>query len=187
MTSDQQSLVEREMRRADRNRRRVIGASLIAGALAAFLILVVIAVALGAQGADARSTPAVQPVPRTVAPSAASAAPSTTPSAEATAPASTSVAKATPAQGAPAATQRFSIRIGSAGYEPSVVTASSDRPISLTVGRGEGCAAGFIMGSLGIEKDNSSGPVTIDLGKLEPGTYAFTCGMGMVEGKLVVL
>ena len=94
--------------------------------------------------------------------------------------------KPEPDQAANKDTKRLSIRIGGAGYEPSTVTASSDRPISLTVGKGEGCAAGFLMPSLGIDKDNSSGSVTIGLGRLKPGTYGFSCGMGMVQGELVV-
>lgn len=82
--------------------------------------------------------------------------------------------------------QRLSIEIGDAGYEPTVVRASSGSPITLTVGKGEGCAAGFVMPSLGISKDNSNGPVTFSLGELEPGTYRFACAMEMVEGQLVV-
>lgn len=83
-------------------------------------------------------------------------------------------------------TQRFSIELGDYGYEPSVINASSGSPITLTVGKGEGCAAGFIMPSLGIQKDNSGGPVTFSLGKLDAGTYRFSCAMEMVEGRLVV-
>ncbi len=85
-----------------------------------------------------------------------------------------------------AAPQRFSIRIGRTGYEPSVVSASSKSPITLSVGKGQGCAAGFVMPSLGIQKDNSQGTVTFSLGKLKPGTYRFNCAMGMVSGRLVV-
>jgi plastocyanin len=85
-----------------------------------------------------------------------------------------------------ATSQRFTINIGDAGYEPSRIKASSASPITLTVGKGEGCAAGFTMPSLGIEKDNSSGPVTFSLGKLKAGTYRFACSMDMVQGTLVV-
>jgi len=90
------------------------------------------------------------------------------------------------AKSAAVARQHFSIEIGSSGYEPSVIRASSKSPISLSVGKGEGCAAGFLMPSLGIEKDNTRGRIEFSLGRLEPGTYRFTCGMEMVEGKLVV-
>ena len=90
------------------------------------------------------------------------------------------------ARSAAVARQHFSIEIGSSGYEPSVIRASSKSPISLSVGKGEGCAAGFLMPSLGIEKDNTRGRIKFSLGRLEPGTYRFTCGMEMVEGQLVV-
>lgn len=83
-------------------------------------------------------------------------------------------------------TQRFKIAIGARGYEPSSITAAADRPIELRVAQGEGCAAGFLMPALGVEEDNSTGPVTIRLGKLQSGSYTFTCGMAMVAGKLTV-
>ena len=91
-----------------------------------------------------------------------------------------------PAPKPSATAQRFDIAIGTRGYEPSSITAGADRPIELTVAQGEGCAAGFLMPALGVEEDNSAGPVTVRLGRLEPGTYAFTCGMAMVTGKLIV-
>ena len=59
-------------------------------------------------------------------------------------------------------------------------------PITLVVGKGEGCAAGFLVPALGVNVDNSRGPVSIDVGILEPGTYTFSCGMGMIEGRLTV-
>ncbi|MBI5232610.1 MAG: cupredoxin domain-containing protein [Coriobacteriales bacterium] len=82
--------------------------------------------------------------------------------------------------------QRFKIAIGSVGYEPSVVNATAGSPIVLTVAQGEGCAAGFLMPDLGVNADNSAGDAKVDLGRVDRGTYRFTCGMGMVEGKLVV-
>ena len=39
---------------------------------------------------------------------------------------------------------------------------------------------------LGFSEDLSSGPKTIKLGALKAGTYAFTCGMQMVTGTIVV-
>jgi plastocyanin domain-containing protein len=70
--------------------------------------------------------------------------------------------------------------------EPSSVTVDAGRPVKITVAKGEGCAAGFYMPELGIEKDNSAGPVTFTLDPLDPGTYTYTCGMGMVSGSIVV-
>lgn len=84
------------------------------------------------------------------------------------------------------AVQRFSIAIGAGGYVPSSIRASSSAPIRLTVAKGEGCAAGFNIPELGIEADNSAGRVTLNLGKVEKGSYVYTCSMGMVSGTLVV-
>lgn len=85
-----------------------------------------------------------------------------------------------------AATQHFSIAIGAVGFEPSRIVASSDAPITLTVAKGEGCAAGFVMPSLGIRADNSAGPAKVKLGQLKAGKYIFSCAMQMVQGSLLV-
>jgi plastocyanin len=84
------------------------------------------------------------------------------------------------------ATKHFDIAIGAKGYEPERIVAKAGVPISLTVGRGEGCAAGFELPALGMHGDNSAGPATLSLGRLKAGTYTYTCSMGMVSGKLVV-
>lgn len=95
------------------------------------------------------------------------------------------LAAAKPASSKPR-TQQLRIAIGSQGYEPSVIRAKSGQPIVLSVGRGEGCAAGFLIPELGVEKDNSGGPVTINLGNVPAGRYRFSCGMDMVSGTLIV-
>lgn len=82
--------------------------------------------------------------------------------------------------------QRFRIAIGSQGYEPSIIRASASRPVILNVGQGEGCAAGFLIPKLRVERDNSVGPVAINLGRVRPGRYRFSCGMEMVTGTLIV-
>jgi hypothetical protein len=83
------------------------------------------------------------------------------------------------------AEQRVAIAIGAAGYAPSRLVVHAGAPVVLTVGKGEGCAAGFELPSLGLHLDNSAGPVTKRLGALKPGTYKFSCSMGMVSGVLV--
>jgi len=82
--------------------------------------------------------------------------------------------------------QRLSIAIGDVGYEPSVLSAKSGAPIELTVAKGAGCAAGFIIPELGVSMDNSAAPATKKLGILKDGDYRFSCAMGMVEGLLKV-
>ena len=107
----------------------------------------------------------------------------------------TPVAKAAVSAKAPVATskraassgsvQRVRIAIGGSGFVPSVVTVSAARPVVLSVGRGQGCAAGFLIRKLGINKDNSGGPVSISLGRVAAGSYQFSCGMEMVTGTLI--
>lgn len=150
--------------------------------------------------AAARATPAVHvPVAAKVAPTAVeTATPAPSPAAEqkpAGAP-RRKVAVAKPVKRAaakPAAkkavvapsVERVRIDVGTVGFEPSSVTVAAGSKVTITVGKGEGCAAGFLMPGLGIAKDNSAGPVTFTIGPLEAGTYRFTCGMEMVEGRLV--
>ncbi len=81
---------------------------------------------------------------------------------------------------------RLTVDIGDNGYEPSVVHLKAGAPSVLTVGVGEGCAAGFRIPSLGISADNSRAPVSVELPALAPGEYAFSCGMEMVFGTLLV-
>jgi cytoskeletal protein RodZ len=82
--------------------------------------------------------------------------------------------------------QSFTIKLAGSGYDPSIIKASSKSPIKLTVGKGQGCAAGFVIPSLGINKNNSKGSVTFSVGRLKPGSYTYECSMGMVSGTLVV-
>jgi outer membrane biosynthesis protein TonB len=94
--------------------------------------------------------------------------------------------KPKPKSSTPTSPQRFRIGIGTVGYDPDTIHASASRPIVLTVGKGQGCAAGFNMPELDIHKDNSKGDVTFSLGTVKPGTYHYTCSMGMVSGTLIV-
>lgn len=82
--------------------------------------------------------------------------------------------------------QAFRIAIGVTGYRPSVINALASSPIVLSVQRGQGCAAGFLIPDLGVDEDNSGGPVRIRLGRVPAGTYQFSCGMEMVTGTLIV-
>lgn len=184
-----------QLARAERQRRRGIRLAVVGGAAA--VVIATVAVVLGVVGGtpiSARAEATVPPIRGAAVVDAGTAAggPSVeeTVATEAAAPSAADepVADAAPKAAVPSApaTQRFTIRIGPAGYEPSVVRAVAKRPIVLTVGKGEGCAAGFLIPSLGIQKDNSSGPVTIKLGALKAGTYEYFCGMQMVSGRLVV-
>lgn len=84
------------------------------------------------------------------------------------------------------AIQRVWVGFGEYGYEPTVVRVKAGSPVQLTVAQGDGCAAGFLIPDLGISADNSAQAATISLPSMAAGIYRFTCGMEMVEGRLVV-
>jgi plastocyanin len=180
--------IEREnRRRAERRRSIVLVASLAVGGT---LLLSVAGVAMAVRSSPTQ-VPSVAPQPAPSEPT--STAPADSPGAIASSePAKKPASKVKPLSKprkkpkASESSQHYSIKIGDTGYTPSVVKATSGSPITLTVGKGEGCAAGFTLLSLGIEKDNSEGPVTFSVGRLKPGTYRFACAMDMVEGSLVV-
>ncbi len=201
--------IAREMERAERARRSMLRIGLMAALLFAMLavVLVSVAVAKANNGSVARerdkpaTTIAARQVDEPPAPAEESSA-ATVPQREESAaregepeaaeaprvepePAP-APARAPAAQRAPTAAQRVTIRIGDAGYEPATVEVKAGTPVRLTVGKGEGCAAGFLMPELGLSADNSSGPATLTLPPLKPGVYRFTCGMEMVEGRIVV-
>lgn len=195
-----QHRIERDERRA-LQRRRTLMLNAVAGLLGIALI------AGGAFGFSRKASaeqaayaPVVQQQP-IIAEAPVAAAPDPEPAAPIKKPATKKVAEAEPVEPKPAPaapavapekkqpagdTQRFTIRIGDAGYEPTAIKASSASKIVLSVGKGEGCAAGFLMPALGVSADNSGGQVTLALGRLKPGTYEWTCGMQMVGGRLVV-
>lgn len=85
-----------------------------------------------------------------------------------------------------AVTQRVSVGIGAYGYEPAVITVKAGSAVELTVAQGDGCASGFLIPELGVAADNSTQAAVVVLPSVEPGIYRFTCGMEMVEGRLVV-
>lgn len=85
-----------------------------------------------------------------------------------------------------AVTQRVSVGIGAYGYEPAVITVNAGSAVELTVAQGDGCASGFLIPELGVAADNSTQAAVVVLPAVEPGIYRFTCGMEMVEGRLVV-
>jgi plastocyanin domain-containing protein len=69
---------------------------------------------------------------------------------------------------------------------PTSGRATAGRPIELTIDQGFGCAAGFLLPELDTFAESTTGPATVQLEPLEPGTYTFTYGMQMLRGSLVV-
>lgn len=195
--NDPMRSIAREMAIAERKRQATVRLSVFVGSLAvAGLALIVGAIAAGKPSesknaapqtaepilADAPVESAPEPEPKPVPDpqvdaAAQNAAPDPEPKPE---PAPQPKPKPKPS------VQRASIKIGSLGYEPATLELKAGAPIELTVAKGEGCAAGFALPELGVSADNTSGPATVKLGPLKPGTYTFTCGMAMVEGRLVI-
>jgi plastocyanin domain-containing protein len=75
------------------------------------------------------------------------------------------------------------------GYSPSAIRVRRGTPVRLVFDRKEtsSCSEELVIGSLGIRRYlKPFEKTTVDLPALSPGTYDFTCGMGMLHGRLVV-
>ena len=72
-------------------------------------------------------------------------------------------------------------------YVPNEFTVQADLPVTVVfAGPAEGCLAEPEFPDLGVAGDFSDGPVTLALGVLAPGSYPFTCSMGVNEGHVTV-
>ncbi len=88
----------------------------------------------------------------------------------------------------PGAVQQVTIEV-EGGYSPATVRVRRDTPVRLVFDRKEtnSCSEELVIGALGVRKFLTPFAKTgVDLGPLPPGTYDFTCGMGMLHGKLIV-
>lgn len=82
--------------------------------------------------------------------------------------------------------QTISVDVSTGIYAPNVINLKAGIPAEITFGQSSGCTAVVQSKDLGFQEDLTAGPKTVKLGALEPGTYAFSCGMEMVFGKIVV-
>lgn len=74
-------------------------------------------------------------------------------------------------------------------YEPAEVTAAANQPVRLVFTRtsDEGCGQQLVFPDLDIRRDLPlDEPVAVDLTMPASGRVAFTCGMAMYEGAVVV-
>ena len=81
------------------------------------------------------------------------------------------------------------VTLSSKGYEPSRIEAKKGQPIKLAFYRAdaENCGGEVVFPSLGIRKKLPVGQTTVvEVTPKEMGELAFTCGMGMLRGALVV-
>ena len=75
------------------------------------------------------------------------------------------------------------------GYRPDTIIAERDKPVRLLFRRDEGspCSAEVVFKQLGVRAKLPEGQVVaLELPGREPGEYAFTCGHGMLHGRLIV-
>ena len=74
------------------------------------------------------------------------------------------------------------------GYEPATIRVAAGRPVRLVFDRQEtsSCSEEVVFPAFGLRRflpANQS--TTLEVTPPSPGTYEFTCGMGMLHGKLV--
>jgi len=81
--------------------------------------------------------------------------------------------------------QKVSVQVGFK-YNPDVIRLKAGIPAEITFGEGQGCTSVVQSQALGFQEDLSTGPKTVKLQALKPGTYEFACGMNMVRGQIVV-
>lgn len=82
--------------------------------------------------------------------------------------------------------QSIDIDLSAGYYQPNVIKLTAGVPAKVTFGQSSGCTAQVMSEQLGFFEDLTTGPVTVELPALEAGEYEFSCGMGMVFGKIVV-
>ena len=81
------------------------------------------------------------------------------------------------------------VRVGVEGgyYVPNEFTVATGMPVTVVFsGPAEGCLAEPEFPDLGVKADFSGGSTTMELGVLAPGSYPFTCSMGVNEGHITV-
>jgi len=87
-------------------------------------------------------------------------------------------------------TQTISMSIGASGYSPNSFTLRAGEPTRWTVDatNASGCQMAIVSSSLGINKSLSTGENVIEFtAPIEPGTYQFSCPMGMYRGQFNVV
>jgi plastocyanin domain-containing protein len=75
------------------------------------------------------------------------------------------------------------------GYSPSVIRVAAGRPVRLEFYRPEtsGCTEELVLPDFGIRKFLPAHRTTaVEFTPDKPGSHEFTCGMGMVRGRIIV-
>lgn len=100
------------------------------------------------------------------------------------------VAGRRPARVATAGTgaQEVTVRVDG-GYSPAAIEVEAGRPVRLAFERADtsGCSEEVVLPEFGIRRFLPTGTrTTVEFTPGQAGTYEFTCGMGMLRGRLVV-
>lgn len=75
------------------------------------------------------------------------------------------------------------------GYSPAVIEVERGKPVQLSFYRDEenSCSEELLMPDFSVRRDLPAFKTTsVELLPQQPGTFEFTCGMGMLRGSLVV-
>ena len=75
------------------------------------------------------------------------------------------------------------------GYQPDTIVTRAGRPLRLTFNRHESwpCSDRVVFPDFNVEVElPAHEDVVVELFPDEPGEYEFTCGMGMLKGRLIV-
>ena len=84
--------------------------------------------------------------------------------------------------------QPIEILVKDGTYQPAAIEVSAGQPLTLSFLRQDAtpCAEKVLFGDLGVSADLPlKKPQHISIPPLQPGTYEFTCQMGMYRGKIV--
>jgi plastocyanin domain-containing protein len=89
----------------------------------------------------------------------------------------------------PTAVQRVTVKVTEQGYEPAVFRLRRSIPAKLTFIRTvtNTCGTQIVLPDYEIRRElQLNVPVLVEFMPKKSGTFAFTCGMGMLRGSLVV-
>jgi plastocyanin len=83
--------------------------------------------------------------------------------------------------------QVLKVGLAAGYYQPNNFTVQAGMPVTVVfTGNAEGCLAEPEFPDLGLKANLSGGTATVALGQLKPGSYSFTCSMGVNEGTITV-
>lgn len=85
--------------------------------------------------------------------------------------------------------QEIRMAVEGFAYVPSSFTVVSGKPVRWVIDATEmsGCTSAILFRDFGISRQLQKGENVIEFTPTKPGTYTFTCGMGMVRGTMTVI